>query len=413
MAAIEKTENGSLRATTASRLIICATLWVSAVALWGQWAHPTFSYASTEWLPNYSGGFVRRGLGGEFLYWFTGLTQADPKLAILIAQCALSCMVFGVVFTLVWRARSVLGALPSLALLTSPLLLFPILVLPYGVDSLFILTTVAHLWVLRTEDDRAYILRAFWLFAVLGTGVVMIHEGFLLLSLPLNVILSLRRLGRSRYWSVVEIYLVPAVACLIMAAFHGNDHNVEAIRNAWASRGLEIPSNNAVKFLSWNLGEELSFSARTVALGQRLNFVALSAICILPLLFILKQFCRQAGSEVGVKLRREIWQCFWLPFFISLPLYLIGIDWNRWLVAVLGSSAIYFLSRMRYFPPLKLSKTGFVALAVMSAAGLVLAIPHPLQTGTRAVFSGPLSQSALDAYQLATRQPFGSYPSEQ
>ena len=57
--------------------------------------------AMSEWLINYQGGFVRRGLTGEFFFYFSKFLNLDLKFTILIFQIIIYLVYFLLIYKLI------------------------------------------------------------------------------------------------------------------------------------------------------------------------------------------------------------------------------------------------------------------------------------------------------------------------
>ena len=57
--------------------------------------------AMSEWLINYQGGFVRRGLTGEFFFYFSKFLNLDLKFTILIFQIFIYLLYFLLIYKLI------------------------------------------------------------------------------------------------------------------------------------------------------------------------------------------------------------------------------------------------------------------------------------------------------------------------
>jgi hypothetical protein len=80
------------------------------------------SYPATEWLINYQGGFLRRGMPGSLLFLLLNVLQMSPVVLTLLLS-------IGLFFILCWYLFSSLrGMAPSWLLLTAPLLGYPVYV---------------------------------------------------------------------------------------------------------------------------------------------------------------------------------------------------------------------------------------------------------------------------------------------
>ena len=80
------------------------------------------SYPATEWLINYQGGFLRRGLPGNLLFLLMSVLQVSPVVLTLLLSTGLFLVFCWYLFA------SLRGMAPRWLLLTAPLLGYPVYV---------------------------------------------------------------------------------------------------------------------------------------------------------------------------------------------------------------------------------------------------------------------------------------------
>jgi hypothetical protein len=84
------------------------------------------SFTVSEWLINYAGGFVRRGLGGATILWLATLTNESPRVVLFAILVACYAVIFASVAIMVLRLRQ--ATYLELLLAISPFAaLFPVL----------------------------------------------------------------------------------------------------------------------------------------------------------------------------------------------------------------------------------------------------------------------------------------------
>jgi hypothetical protein len=336
----------------ATVLLLCAIRFLQGYD--GYIHHPGFDWSSSEWMIDYAAGFVRRGLGGtllEHLFRATGWgffpVLAGFTTTLYLGLCA------GLV-VISWRLRG--PALWRFALLFNPILL--ISACDYGTigrkDAVFLWGTLLHVllgeWLLRRTAPagrRASTLLLTVVVAALALVLALLHEGiFLFLWLPLNLALLrylLQQLHCSRRAVATVLMLVFAPALLAVAASvvrHGDATTAETICNSWrfampvdCSPGGSTPP--AVGALTWSLSRSMSLSLMyawrfPLYLILYALFGAIEVLAIRALL---------PAARYG-----HLLALLAVPFVASLPLFLIGVDWGRWLCLLASSSLIVMLS---------------------------------------------------------------------
>jgi hypothetical protein len=131
----------------------------------------------TEWMVNYGGGFVRRGLPGQILYFVHGLTRVPPNLLFIVVST-----VFFLVLCL-YLLRKSSSIMPLWALLSAPLLGFPIYLTQTLVRKdvmLLLLLAITLNAIKRGHNALSHLFVA----SVYLTVGILSHEMFAFLAVP-------------------------------------------------------------------------------------------------------------------------------------------------------------------------------------------------------------------------------------
>jgi hypothetical protein len=191
------------------------------------------SWQVSEFLINYQGGFVRRGLTGEILFFFTKNFNINIELTIKIV--CLICLVLVCIFFV----RAFLKKGYSLYIL--PLCFF----LSSGIlsnfwirkDYLFFVLFISLFWIY--SKNNLPILMKLIVINVLATFIILSHEVFAFFSLPILFMLFFnqnKNIGVLKSISLSLVYLSPSIiAFLSTLYFHGNDEIAQTIWNSWAA----------------------------------------------------------------------------------------------------------------------------------------------------------------------------------
>jgi hypothetical protein len=318
---------------------------------------PGSDWNSSEWMIDYADGFVRRGLGGAFLAQIMRLTGWGffPIWTTITTVAYLGLCAY--ILRVSWR-------LGGPAIWRFALLLNPILLISAGnyasfarKDALFIWATllIAFLghYVLQHEKTSSAS-RArhtlLVLFAALLSSVTLalLHEGiFLFTWLPLNLTVLayiLSRLGFSRRSVALLLCLAFAPAVVAVAAGahrHGDTQTARTICMSWHSFAIPTvcsPGDSfppAVDALSWSLSRGMSYSLKYAwrFLAYPVIFAVAGSVEMITILVLI----RTAKLE-------HLLALLVFPFAVSLPLFLLGEDWGRWLCLVATSSLMIMLS---------------------------------------------------------------------
>ncbi|WP_162623258.1 hypothetical protein [Confluentibacter sediminis] len=241
----------------------------------------TYTYDSwniSEFLVNYQGGFVRRGLTGEILFFIARNFNINVEWTIKII-CFI-CLVMVSIFFI----RAFLKKGYSLYIL--PLCFF----LGSGIfsndwirkDYLFFCFFIPIIFLLY-KNNLSLIMK-FIVVNFLTTFIILSHEVFAFFSIPILYLLLCNQYKNKGIFKSITLslaFLLPSIfAFLSTLYFHGNHEMINSIWNSWASfvsnEPLQFnkyvndygPSSNAVNALGWSLND-------TVVYHIKLNFFAI------------------------------------------------------------------------------------------------------------------------------------------
>lgn len=308
-------------------------------------------YPFSDWLINYEGGFIRRGLAGQLL---RANAHGNPSLNL----------VNHVVFTNFAALCALLFLVVLLSRAVTPVLSVLLVLVPGGVYAMMMgsefffrkevlfevhLAAVACLFLVARRVRSPAVSAALDLVAamlLLAGSVVLplVHEGFLFLSaIPASLMLfwmSSRRFPRRALTICVAYLCLIFLYFCLLATFKGNESAAQAI---WASLhpadraliGDAGKPRDAVEALGANLGGAIRF-ARTIitaGYGWYWGFIIIaSAVYFVGLCQAVRGDAREAmGWVITVSAA-----CL----AASLPLFLLGLDWGRWISATNVSVAL-------------------------------------------------------------------------
>lgn len=282
-----------------------------------------------DWLINYGGGFVRRGMFGEL--FLTYAPSGDVGLAMLFAfQIGIYLVLFGYALDVLFRTRF---SWSSIALVVSPAGLafigwVPSIDAAFRKELLVLLVLALLAWSRRPERSR-------WSIVTLVTSAVVLYvlavfswePSALLLPAALYLLVSKGAphpsLTTFRRSAAAVVLVIAGVGAILSALIHGDVATADAICQATRDHGFTGPylcsagvdsSGGAIEAIGWT-------SYKTT---QDLAIATAMYVGYLPLL---------ALSLVPVVLSRWF-KTHWLwavaIVVAVVPLYFIVTDYGRW-----------------------------------------------------------------------------------
>lgn len=343
-------------------------------------------WAYSDWLIDYSAGFVRRGLSGEALNLVTGL--AAPRTIIGIFSWLLFAAVVAGYLRLCLRARHRLSPLLMAAMLFLPCLL-PFYLFDHGAfgrkETVGFLLVMAHLGLLEGWGDResaasrggflrTYLRRLGLLAAVALPVHVLSHEVSFLMFVPVHFLITLTVLRRTAGWSrrsrwmtAVGIYL-PAVSAFAVVTLWGRADfsDALAICRKWElAQALPAGSSQvagtdptwalpgALTALPWSLSQAAALTA-SLSLESLVAWIGLLALLGFCTAYFGARVARAqvarpdgslSGSYPARCFQRLSAKYFLLPVLCTAPLYVLGWDLGRWFAVSCINFALVCLSR--------------------------------------------------------------------
>jgi hypothetical protein len=377
-----------LRIQTIRRLFGVYLLFLLAITSRFAWtfAKDKDNWKIGDWLINYDGGFVRRGLPGEAILCLVGFGYGQAAWAVAVLQISLYVFVFAAVYLLL---RDVRWSFPMLALLLSPATLaFQVLSSSGGLRKEIILFGAMSLLILLARNRAgpasenflcSHPVFASLLVTVLAQVCVLSHES-LVLYLPYLfavVVIAMHNWRTSIYVCIVPT-LLAFVSAFMAAKHHGSLQIAEAVCKSVGGTSLEASQgicSGAIAYLPRNVTYVASEVRRYfVRYDYPLLYGPRVILSLMPAAYLLVLLLRKTETRRHAKI---VTAAFGVAFFCSLLLFYIAIDWGRWIYihAMCLLLLLLFVDRRPSdqpvtWPPAEMSRfragLGYVLLAIYS-----------------------------------------------
>lgn len=323
-------------------ILVCLLVWaifdqVEAALTWG---HDSFQL--TDWLINYAGGFVRRGLPGSLIGVVANATgiQANHIVIFTGVACYLTLAT--------WFLRRATRVFPAALILSCIVMGFP----AYQ-DSIVrkdCLGLLLLLGCLLADASRLSRPLAILVINLLAGVAILSHEGFVFYALPALGLFRCRDEAPATPGQLVRrsLAMLPVGVCFCLATFfHGTPAVADAVNTSWlplwrvinpGTAHLEDPAA-AIQALGLSSQQGISLGSYVLTSGfyQPVVWVAMFAVSFgLVVLFTGRDAQRGAISTLESRVRVTAILLTQL-LFIS-PLFLLGCDYGRWLFIWVGSS---------------------------------------------------------------------------
>jgi hypothetical protein len=336
-------------------------------------------YALSDWLINYQGGFVRRGLAGELFRLISGQTYLYPTVNLVAFALGLT-VTMTILLLLVYRSSNL--SLKTAAIFTLNPAGLPLLYASvfYRKEMLFHVITIAHLLIIgcileKRRYSYLYNPIAFILFAAMGTLAALTHETYIFMCFACNLILSLyfyhscsnSPLNLKHYVKALTIQIMPLAFCIVAFSFKGNTNVAQTIWNSIDIADKRQMLNSVPEKLTYQVltrvGTDMDHAINCIgfstvhALKQQSYIITSGEIWLWALIVIISSYlAMEAGATFAVKalsnnrggllesdqrlahedvIREGSCYLFYLLLVSTLPLYLLGIDYGRWICCLI------------------------------------------------------------------------------
>lgn len=377
------------------------------------------SWQITEWLINYQGGFVRRGLPGEVIFQVSSLLNISPYYIIII----LSLLIYGCTAIILVKLFNKRGY--RLFPLFSPLLLGMPVFSFFWVrkDVMLILIFIVCLILLKKRfKGRLFLLNFFICIAILS------HESFAFWGLGSIFFLLIENKTLFSFRTFLPVLkLIPAWICAGACFIYSGNHFIaETINKSWENSYFpfyaeESDGDTAIDALGWTLSEGLNYSFSTFTTfsdgfiyAPLVWLFTIGIFVILLYIYMVIPAYVKRDSEIRTTVDASFLKYFILQGILVLPLFILGLDYGRWMF-LWGVSAISLMllseSKIPFVDILldKFSSTDIISpkerffhyinsrnhLQYMDIGVLALGIPHCAWSIHHYILTTPLFQPIM------------------
>lgn len=327
--------------------IFFATIFLAtAINAYGQYLSHN-PWVIGDWLVNYQGGMVRRGILGELFLQLSLITSLNPGIFVFIFQILLYLIYFSFSYLLLNKQRFIM---PYYFLIFSPFIFTFQLNDPQGgfrKEILYFATFSFMVYSATTFKHKTF-KTVFYSFLLLYPILIMSHE-MLAIFLPyfLIVYVSITNLEKKEVIKII-FFLMPSVVCFLYFIYSPVEKSqVILIVNSLSKAGYAI--NGGIFDLldkSARFGMQAVWKYITWQYYYLYPLILLfAAIAFVPILKYLKLVIQEKLSFF----------LFIISVIGTIPLCLVAIDWGRFLYVHLVS--VFLLSFI--FAKQTLSSTEF------------------------------------------------------
>tara|TARA_A100001015_G_scaffold315152_1_gene426250 strand:+ start:2782 stop:3963 length:1182 start_codon:yes stop_codon:yes gene_type:complete len=324
----------------------------------------------SDWLINYQGGFIRRGLVGEILFKIYRIFNIDLDILVLITVFSL---ILFISFLLVKTINHINNNLDILIFLSPGFFLYPLMNSEVvGRKDILMISAIGFFCFFGNRIKKNFLLITLIFFLILTS---LSHTGFLFYSPYLifiyYLIMKKKKIHISFFKKIILSITLIFMFSLILFN-QGNQLQVEEICNSIKMYILENCSNQGQ--MVWLSGNLDNYLFQKINIGY--NFYKTSLIYIFSFLAVffflgLKIYNSKISSQnKDIFFGRNPLFIFLLLFLFTGPVYIIGLDWGRYIY--ISYSCCFFITIFCFKEKLlisnydlKLKKNLFILLVIV------------------------------------------------
>lgn len=312
----------------------------------------TNGYSYTEFLINYQGGFVRRGLLGEIIFNYSLLTNTMPAVFIIVLSI-LSFFIVSIFFIYQFSKYKICWwILPlSFTLLGGD---------EIRKDYLCMIFVILITYVLKLNIDT--LLKIFFIY-FLTLILWNLHEAFFFVIGIFTIFYLLYDTKSSKHISIRIVTVTPIIIFFIYTCLHkGNIEVAQSIQSSWHNLFPNLFSNqvvrNSIGALGWNTIDTFKFHLQ-MNFGSNNNILGLLVrpISYITIYYTLSRFIFTFSDNNSILKNKDnsLFSTILIFQFISLsPLFFfLSCDYSRiYMYWTISSFSIFFVlgfDKEKYF----------------------------------------------------------------
>ncbi len=321
----------------------------------------------SDWLINYEGGFVRRGLMGHLLWGVEQYHLYDVRILITIIVFLTSIAILILMIRIFIKEGWSLLIIP-----TGIVLGFTVFGLGGRRDMLSLLLTYCLFLLLKHSINNGRNLLCWFMFYVISILQILIHEASFFYTFPIMFIfiyqyLKNKRLNISKRSMICLLFFMPIVIAMVIACIFKGDSRIAAIIwDSWNEVFINYPCHSGteeigagVEALSWGAQETFFNHLKAGYIGVNTPSYMRIVIVLFNFLVTYLLVSRINTVDMGLYKKKHMDKVLMsnvllIQFAFMIPMFtVLSCDWGRtipyWIISSLFFYHIFKDSEM-YFP---------------------------------------------------------------
>ena len=284
----------------------------------------------SDWLINYSGGFVRRGLVGQIVLEFAYFFSIKLRDAIVIFQIISFVTYYLLVFFLL--RKTITNRLLILSVFSPVFILFPIAEIEaFGRKEIFILLVVILYFFSNIRDIKTQLIFKFFIFPIsilIWEPAIIFYPYLLLIDL---VVFKITKLNKNLIWLFLS-YLVVFLVTIFVYLNSISSENFDLMRNTLIKDFGENCYMSCLFVGNQSQNSLMELANANAVIVKPLHIIRYTLIVLIGFypLFNLLQISKLNNKELFfLSNYKNLLFPFIVVFSPSLFLYVLMYDWGR------------------------------------------------------------------------------------
>lgn len=296
------------------------------------------AFEISDWLINYEGGFVRRGLLGQILYWLSNLLMCDVRVVIMWVVIITSTIFLGLVY-MIFRKE---GFSP-LIIPTGCFAGFTLFSMYGRRDMLtFLFMYLIFLIYRRLLNHPKDNLFSWVIFYTLSIILILIHESAFFYTFPFLIFICynknpIRHSCIRRMVKSIIVFSPVLLAMGLVCIFKGNKNVAEMIWASWTPIISMFPDLSeggkvfGIDALTWNLKETIFLHLSLSYLGANASFFRIFVVVFnwVAIYYLLTRL-DVTKKESDTMNHEYMSNILLIQFVFMIPMFgILSSDWGR------------------------------------------------------------------------------------
>ena len=296
----------------------------------------------SDWLINYQGGFVRRGLIGEILFKLHNFFSIRLDFLVLLLVIFLYVLLALLIIKSLKYLKN--SKLDTLIFLSPGFFIYPIMNSGLSGRKEILLYVIIGLFVFFEEKIKSKYLLGIIIFSIFFTSLT--HSGLLFYIPYLIFIFFLVKIERDKKLKYTELFIIllSMLSVLLLITFNqGSKLQVIEICSSIKSFVLDdCPNEGQFFWLAAPVKDHIGFKSLTDLSDFRTLLVYFISLILVFIFIGIKLFYSKFKTNSFFINKLNPFIILPLLFFFTIPIYFLGLDWGRYI------SMSYFCSYFIY-----------------------------------------------------------------